>query len=435
MNARRSRGRSRLAPSQLLLRTTVALAACNLLPAAQPAHAQPAALPAPAPLIDATHAADWVFAYKFNSSTFDTHGQVIQCIFGGTPASGPAGQAYAEASSAFGALVSGPGLIGTSPNDPVGATFSEIYNGELNFVVWNDQFYGDPKIACGKCSKWGHSKGVLGWDSAGNGLMLQVTTPDWPGAGSAATPRRHEGNTLGCEHATHNVQYGQHFFALKLTPDDTAAVLDALVNAAVVTDVGNPQLARLGGPAALVAKARQLGRRNHSVDFQDVVLSSGVRLISKAPDLWVPPWQLISARLDVPLRTSTWRANSPIPTTTDRTAVSCWRPSLGKPRAVEIAITGKWMNKVIRISGSGSHGKLGVSLDPAHPFTVFGDMNQQGSLAGTCGSAQNGRGGLFFVLGDRQLYASMRQLLEGETAPSTIPRKTNKKTPTHPRTH
>jgi hypothetical protein len=290
--------------------------------------------------------------------------------------------------------------------------------------VWNDQFYGDPKMPCGSCSRWGHSKGILAWDDAGNGLVFQVTTPDWPGAGSSRTPRPKEGNTLGCEHATNNVLVGQHFFALQLTPADTAAVLDALINASIVTDISNPQVARIGGPPELVAKASRLGRRIQSVDYTDVNLSSGVRLISKASDLWVPPWQLISARLGgIPLRTSTWRANSPIPSTTARTPVGCWRPNLGKPGAVEIATTGKWMNKVLKMSAGGSHAKLGVSLDPSRPLTILGDMNQQGSLTGNCGSAQNGRGGLFFVLSDVQLYASMRQLLDGGTAPTTISRK------------
>ena len=84
------------------------------------------------------------------------------------------------------------------------------------------------------------------------------------------------------------------------------------------------------------------------------------------------------------------------------------------------------MGKTIGLSAGASHAKLGVSLDPARPFTIFGDMNQQGALSGTakqCKSSQNGRGGMFFVLTDLQLYASMRQLLEGGTAPTTIPKK------------
>ena len=84
--------------------------------------------------------------------------------------------------------------------DPVGTTFNQIYDGALNYVVWNDQFYNDPQIAgCGtSCSApWGHSKGVLTWDEQGNGVVLQVTTPSWPGAGSKSH-RRTDGNTLGC---------------------------------------------------------------------------------------------------------------------------------------------------------------------------------------------------------------------------------------------
>jgi len=56
-------------------------------------------------------------------------------------------------------------------------------------------------------------------------------------------------------------------------------------------------------------------------------------------------------------------------------------------------------------------------------------MNQQGSLTGKCGSSQNGRGGLFFVLSDPALYASMRALMEGGTAPTSIPKKKAKARP------
>jgi hypothetical protein len=428
----------RKARGGFLLGVAAAIAALCIggLPAR--AVAQPVATD-PTPLLDANHPVDWLFAYKFNAASFPTTGRQTTCIFGTTPDHKKASLAFASANSGSAALVSGTGLVGTSLNDPVGATFNEIYRSDLNFVVWNDQFYGDPRLGCGKnCTgRWGHSKGILAWDNAGNGVVLQVSTPDWPGAGSSAVPRPREGNTLGCEHATDNVLVGQHFFALKLSPADTGLVLDALIHSSVVTDPKNPQIARIGGPPELAAKASKLGRIVQATDVTDVTLSSGIRLISKASDLLVPPWQLVSARLGgVPLRTATWRAGPPIPTTTDKTKVGCWRPSLGKPGAVEVATTGKWMGKTIGLSAGASHAKLGVSLDPARPFTIFGDMNQQGALSGTakqCKSSQNGRGGMFFVLTDPQLYASMRQLLEGGTAPTAIPGK--KKKASKPKPH
>lgn len=387
----------------------------------KPAAAQPSpASGGPVPMLDATHAADWVFVYKFNASSFPTD-KSSECIFGGTPDDGKSSQAFAVASANATALADGTGLIGTSLNDPVGATFGEIYTGAFNFIAWNDQFYGDPRLNCGvNCTgRWGHSKGILAWDNQGNGLILQVTTPDWPGAGSADVPRARDGNTLGCEHATNNVLVGQHFFALKLSPQDTGLVLDALANASVVTDPANPQIARLGGPPDLVAKARLLGKISQSVTFTDVTLSSGVRLISKASDLWVPPWQLVSARLGgVPLRTATWWASPQIPSTTARTRIACWRPSLGTPGPVEVATSGAWSGRSIGLSVGSNHAKLGVSLDPGHPLTIFGDMNQQGSLSAKCNSSQNGRGGMFFVLADPNLYQSMRALLAGGSAPS-----------------
>lgn len=392
--------------------------------------AQPTA-PAPAPLLGDGRSADWLFVYKFNAASFPT-AHPTSCRFGGTPAPGKASLAFAAAHQGAPALADGAGLAGTTLTDPLGATFNQIYSSGLNFIVWNDQFYGDPRLKCGaNCTgRWGHSKGILAWDDSGNGLILQVTTPDWPGAGSTSVPRPHDGNTLGCAHSTNNVLVGQHFFALRLSRADTGAVLDALANASVVTDPSRPQIARLGGPPELVGKASALGRIVQSVNFTDVTLSSGVRLISKASDLWVPPWQLISARLGgVPLRTATWRAGPPIPTTTAKTRIGCWRPSLGQPGPVEIATTGKWRGKAIGLSAGASHAKLGVSLDPAQPFTIFGDMNQQGSLTGKCGSSQNGRGGLFFVLSDPTLYASMRALMEGGTAPTSIPKKKAKARP------
>jgi len=410
-----------------------ALLVSGVTPFANPAAAQPAASTVPMPLLHSQRGADWVFVYKFNASTFPTP-KDPDCIFGGTPDDRKSSQAFAVASSDSTTLVTGSGLIGTSLADPVGATFNQIYNGNLSFIVWNDQFYGDPRLNCGvNCTgRWGHSKGVLAWDDAGNGIVLQVTTPDWPGAGNKAVPRPRDGNTLGCAHATNNVLVGQHFFALKLTPADTGLVLDALINASVVTDPRNPQIARLGGPPELADKARQLGKISQSVTYTDVTLSSGVRLISKASDLWVPPWQLVSARLGgVPLRTSTWRASPPIPTTTANTPIGCWRPSLGRPGAVEIATTGSWQGRPIGMTVSSSHAKLGVSLDPARPFTIFGDLNQQGSLTDKCGSSQNGRGGMFFVLSDPQLYASMSQLLAGNTAPMVVTAKA--KSPPRPR--
>jgi hypothetical protein len=45
-------------------------------------------------------------------------------------------------------------------------------------------------------------------------------------------------------------------------------------------------------------------------------------------------------------------------------------------------------------------------------------MNQQGSLSGpNCKSSQNGRGGLFYVVDNAQLFASLRDLLKGDSAP------------------
>lgn len=412
------------------------IVALLLVPAWAPrATAQPVpagAQATPEPLAKAGEPHKWVFAFKLNGTSFPTKGPDA-CMFGGKPQKKKSSLAYAQSTSDFSALVSGTGLLGTTLDDPVGATFSEIYNSPLSFVVWNDQLYRHPSIkGCGdSCNgPWGHSKGVIAWDDHGDGIVLQVTTPSWPGSGTVATPRQGSGNTLGCIATPNNNLYSQHFFALKLDASDTAALLDALANASIVTDISKPQLARIGGPSVLQTRARLLGSKSKSTALTDVILSSGVRLLSKPSGLHVPPWQMVSAKLGgVPLRTATWWAAPRIPTTELGRQILCWRDDLGNPGRVEVAVSGKWLNKSISLKGGGNHGKLGVSLDPSHPYVIFGDLNQQGRLTGKCASSQNGRGGLFFVIEDPQLQSSMAQLLEGDTAPLVIKASPKKKKP------
>lgn len=382
----------------------------------------------PSPMVDQAHRAEWVAAFKFNAATFPTTGTLSSCLFGGAPRTYASSQRYVFGSKSTPALRDGPGLIGTTTADPVGATFATIYASSLNFVVWNDQFYRHPPIAgCGEScgGPWGHSKGILAWDDQGRGVVIQVTTPSWPGSGTTAAPRASDGNTLGCVDDD-NVKASQHFFELRLTAADTAAILDALANASVVTDVANPQLARLGGPPELQQKAQLLGHKSTSAQIVDVTLSSGVRLIAKPSKLHVPPWQMLSARLGgVPLRAATWWASPRIPSTVAGQTIICWRDDLGAPGAVDIATSGSWSGHAIGLEGgpqpNANHAKVGVSIDGVHHYAIFADLNQQGRLTGKCDSSQNGRGGLFFVVDDPALHASLSALIAGDTASTAVP--------------
>jgi hypothetical protein len=47
-------------------------------------------------------------------------------------------------------------------------------------------------------------------------------------------------------------------------------------------------------------------------------------------------------------------------------------------------------------------------------------MNQQGALTGDCGSSQNGRGGMFFVMVDHQLSAGVASLISVPAAPTNV---------------
>jgi hypothetical protein len=399
---------------------------------------------APAPLLKAAHPVDWWFVFKFNASFLPgcATGASRACPFGGTVQTTPKyktfSQQFVYASSEHDVLQLGSDCVGDTTTDPLGATFDEVYNGSFHYVIWNDQFYDDPKISgctkeCG--APWGHSKGMLAWNDAGDGLVMQVSTPSWPAAGSKRFPRKSDGNTLGCV-ADNDIDVSQHFFSLKLTKNDVVKVLGALQNASVVTDTKNPQIVSNGGPEDIQALVAGLGVKSKSTTFTIDRLSSEVQLISKPSNLNVPPWQLVSAALGgVPLRTASWWSSPEIYSTTASTKLACWNPTLGQPGAVEIATTGHWDGKEFGLTGGvGSnfnHSKIGVATAGPNHEAIFGDMNQQGDalVAGDCDSSQNGRGGLFYVIDDAGLFNSVRDLITGNTAPTTAPAAASAKSP------
>lgn len=382
----------------------------------------------PVPLISDIKPVDWWFVFKFNSKSFEGCGE-RSCIFGGNVEDYGErySQQYVYASSDGLTLQKGDGCLGDTFTDPVGATFNQVYNGDYYYVLWNDQFYGNP--IANKGAPYGHSKGMLAWDDDGNGFVMQVSTPSWPGSGSAKHPRQNDGNTLGCIEDD-DVEVSQHFFALKLTKDDLIAVLQALQNARVVTDTSKSEICNNGGPEDVQEEVAKLGIKPESTSVTMVALSSGIQLISKPYDLEVPPWQLVSEQMGgVSLRIATWWDYPSIPSTTADTKIECWDDGLGTPGAVEIATSGQWDGTVFGLRGGPgtdyNHAKIGVSTDPAKPYTIFGDMNQQGALypgedysTQKCSSSQNGRGGTFYVIQNKELTNSITSLINGETAPT-----------------
>lgn len=123
---------------------------------------------------------------------------------------------------------------------------------------------------------------------------------------------------------------------------------------------------------------------------------------------------------------ATWWTTPKILDTIASQLIACWQPGLGKPGAVAVAKIGQWEGHTLGLTGGpqpdANHAKIGVSTDAAHDYIIFADMNQQGALAGNCASSQNGRGGLFFVLSDPALHASVEQLIGGgSSSPSAGP--------------
>jgi hypothetical protein len=380
---------------------------------------------APAPLLASGKTVDWWFVFKFNATAFPSCGGTVQraCLFGGEPQKYKFGQQFAFASSAAPALQMGSGCAGDTITDPLGATFGQVYNGSYFYAVWNDQFKGDPMKD--KDAPWGHSKGLLAWDTAGDGFVLQVTTPSWPGAGNKGSPRK-DGNTLGCM-KDDDVEASQHFFALKLNKADLLLVLKALENASVVTDPKNLQIVKNGGPEDVQAAVSALGVESKAKTVLTATLSSGVKVISKPSGLHVPPWQMVSASLDgVGLRAATWWDAPFIYTTTVSTTIGCWDKSLSKPGAVQIATSGQFNSKTFGLQGGPTfnHAKIGVSTTAGQTLSIFGDMNQQGDSTGNdCASSQNARGGLFYVMKDPTLFKGVSSLIQGTTGPTKAPAK------------
>ncbi len=402
-------------------------------------------LAAPVPLLATGHPVDWWFVFKLDAKAFpNCGGGTNTCPFGGTSQEGPkyaVGQQFAFASSDSSTLTkSAQQCMGATTSDPVGATFNEVFNGGYHYLIWNDQFHDVNPSVLG-CSKgdcgapWGHSKGMLAWNDAGEGFVMQVSTPSWPGSGNPKAVRA-IGNTLGCIKDDDDVEVSQHFFALKLNETDLKVILTSLSQASVATDPTNPQVANIGGPQDLVDLLKQLNlgvKSNQNVldPAMPVTLSTGVRLIAKPSGLHVPPWQMVSSVLGgVPLRTATWWATPEIPSTTGGKP-GCWDDSLTTaPGAVEIATSGTYQGQTFDLKGEsgadGNHAKIGVSTTSSDGLAIFGDENQQGTLDGpdgTCDSSQNGRGGMFFVMKNPALSQQIAALIAGDTAPTTLPAK------------
>ncbi len=379
----------------------------------------------------------WWFVFKFNAHSFPGCDGTNKCPFGGDLQTYKMGQHYVVASSDAPKLADGAGgCLGATTDDPVGASFDEVYNGDFHYVIWNDQPYGDPKIAgCsgsgGNCSSpWAHSKGMLAWNAAGEGFVMQVSTPSWPISGNANFERQ-SGNTLGCFKGPDNVLFSQHFFALLLSKEDVVSVLQGLANAGVATDNSDgSMMISNGGPADIQSLVSSLGTEPDKTakHVVEATLSSGVTFLSKSSGMNVPSWQFVSAELGgMDLRVATFYDTDRIASTTQAGKPACWDASLGVPGGVENAKTGSWPDPstgkpVVFDFGSspnnGNHAKIGVTTSGT-PMAIFGDENQQGGLGpvGTlgCAASQNGRGGTFYAVHDPQLAASLGQLMAGDS--------------------
>ncbi len=139
--------------------------------------------PAPAPLLSAGHPVDWWFTFKLNSAHLrDAALPLQEPAFGGTPQT----CCSSDSSSRLRAVRMGRcsraavGARETPRRDPIGATFDQVYNGTFNYVIWNDQLYDDLTIKGlheGMRRAVGALKGMVAWNSTGDGFVMQASTP------------------------------------------------------------------------------------------------------------------------------------------------------------------------------------------------------------------------------------------------------------------
>jgi hypothetical protein len=102
----------------------------------------------PQPLLKSGAPVDWWFVFKLNAKSFpECGGAQRSCIFDTGvkpfPYKAAIGMQYlftGKSGNDHVPLSQGAGCVGDTKNDPIGATFDEIYNGKYYYVVWNDQY-------------------------------------------------------------------------------------------------------------------------------------------------------------------------------------------------------------------------------------------------------------------------------------------------------
>jgi hypothetical protein len=90
------------------------------------------------------------------------------------------------------------------------------------------------------------------------------------------------------------------------------------------------------------------------------------------------------------------------------------------PGDVIIAKNGSFGGRGLGLIGGQNHAKVGVTTSGSNHYAIFGDLNQQGTInpvKGACDSSQNGRGGMFFVVKNDELFKTLSGMLEGEDEP------------------
>ena len=254
------------------------------------------------------------------------------------------------------------------------------------------------------------------------------------GPAPAASVSRKSGNTLGCVKTNNNLVASQHFFALKLNKEDLleGAAGDAKRERRHRSD--NRQIAQNGGPPEIRDAAEELGKKPHEklrhkkpddLKIIQTQLTADVMLISKpsnaeraalADGVGAARRRLRAHRHMVGLAADLLDQE----VDQDRLLGGHVEVRQKSPGDVIIAKNGTFGGRPLGLIGGQNHAKVGVVTSGRTSFSIFGDLNQQGTInpvKGKCDASQNGRGGMFFVVKNDELFKTLSDMLEGEDEP------------------
>nr|AIG56182.1 secreted protein [Achlya hypogyna] len=211
--------------------------------------------------------------------------------------------------------------LGQGGRDPVSQTLRQkqtathwgYFNDQLNGLAFMQQ----KSLVCGGSSSFNaHSKGMVAFEAATGGFVLQTSTPNFPDPSSPAFV------PLGCQ-ADNNVEYAQHLFAMSLDAAELLTLATGWQSARLCSAnhyhtlhdlLVSPSLANASSSlppvAQAVARALVEERLTPSASSQKTVVTKGspvaVSGLFKSHRAQVPPWAMAASAYASDVSVASW---------------------------------------------------------------------------------------------------------------------------------